>query len=111
MKRTNFTLIFSSAWNCSSLYVNDRVARSRSKCCHESYKFNNIQSTNFYLKGLNSIKKITHTRNRSVKCFARAIAFVLHGHFLSRTFVFHSELKCKKKHFFFLKKRPFPVGI
>lgn len=38
-----------------------------------------------------------HTRNRSIKCFARATAFVLHGQFLSRIAVFHSELK--KHHF------------
>lgn len=33
------------------------------------------------------------TRRRSIKCLARATAFVLHGQFLSRIFVFHSELK------------------
>lgn len=38
------------------------------------------------------IRKLMHTRNRSIKCFARAAAFVLHGQFLSRIAVFHSEL-------------------
>lgn len=43
----DFTLIFSSAWNCSSLYVNDRVARSLSKCCQESYSICNENIKSF----------------------------------------------------------------
>ena len=32
-------LIFSRMWNCSSLYVRVLEARSRSKCCHDSFNF------------------------------------------------------------------------
>jgi hypothetical protein len=59
--------IFSKAWNCSSLYVSDRVARSRSKCCQESL-------------------------NLSTRLFAFSLARVLKGLWISLEEVDHSRL-------------------
>lgn len=37
--------------------------------------------------------EILDTRKRSVRCLERAIAFILHGQFLSRMAALHSDLK------------------